>query len=182
MLTWTDSVVPKLSYTRNLRYTVTLNTKITRLPIPINFNDGSCQLILRRRGASLRYMVAIKFAAHTCMHHQSTVLIMSKQPSHVRFCGYPKPRKGPDVPYKAIVPTDPPLIGNLLLVVVWLLVFSLTRYVKTLIDNIRIVHLSWLQKFLWHNAGFGSLRKLKCLSEYNERFDVRDILSLFCKT
>jgi hypothetical protein len=32
--------------------------------------------------------------------------------------------------------------------------------------------LEFVQKFLWANAGFNSLRNLKYLSDYTERWDV----------
>ncbi len=43
---------------------------------------------------------------------------------------------------------------------------------KSLADSVSVSKLEFVQKILWTNAGFNSLRKLKHLREYTERWDV----------
>ncbi|CAG8972362.1 hypothetical protein HYALB_00005030 [Hymenoscyphus albidus] len=70
-----------------------------------------------------------------------------------RFFGYPSAVKGPDVPYQNHEDANPVVTGILLVIGAWL-----------------ISKLSFVQKFLWSNAGFDGLRKIQ-LDKYTERWD-----------
>ncbi|TVY31473.1 Fatty acid amide hydrolase [Lachnellula subtilissima] len=72
---------------------------------------------------------------------------------HQRFFGYPKPIKGPIIPYKKAEDANPVVRGTLLVVGAWL-----------------VSKLGFVQRFLWNNAGFDCLRTLD-LNAYTERWD-----------
>ncbi|KAH8817025.1 amidase signature domain-containing protein [Xylogone sp. PMI_703] len=70
------------------------------------------------------------------------------------FFGYPKPVEAPQTPFKPADDKNPVFSGYMLLIGSWL-----------------VSKLEFLQRYLWWNAGFASLRGLKYIDQYAERFD-----------
>ncbi|KAJ9132168.1 Amidotransferase [Pleurostoma richardsiae] len=64
------------------------------------------------------------------------------------FINYPEPLKGPDVPYKNERKSNPAITGPILRVCVFLM-----EWVR------------FIREMVWHNAGFGDLRKIRFLLE-----------------
>ncbi|KAK3941470.1 amidase signature domain-containing protein [Diplogelasinospora grovesii] len=72
-----------------------------------------------------------------------------------RFLNYPEPLKGPDVPYKNERKPNPAIRGFLILAAAFLMEW--VRYIR---------------EKAWHNAGFGSLRKItKFIEDYEPWFE-----------
>lgn len=71
-----------------------------------------------------------------------------------RFFGYPKPLEAPIIPFTKSEDANPVFNGTLLVIGAWI-----------------IGKLQFIQRFLWKNAGFNSLRNLQYLKEYTERWD-----------
>ncbi|KAN0094263.1 amidase signature enzyme [Hyaloscypha variabilis] len=76
------------------------------------------------------------------------------KPRPQRFYGYPRPVEAPYIPFTKSDNANPVFRGLLLAVGAWL-----------------VSKLGFVQKFLWTNAGFDGLRKLKHLKAYTERWD-----------
>ncbi|RFU27422.1 hypothetical protein B7463_g8920, partial [Scytalidium lignicola] len=70
------------------------------------------------------------------------------------FFGYPKPIEGPKTPFKATQDQNPVFRGYALLIGAWI-----------------VSKLSFIQRYLWRNAGFASLRNLKYIDQFSERYD-----------
>ncbi|KAL3425160.1 amidase [Phlyctema vagabunda] len=77
----------------------------------------------------------------------------SNQPS-TAFFGYPPAIQAPLTSFQKKEDTNPLVRGRLLVVLAWF-----------------VSRLPFLQKLLWTNAGFSSVRSLKVLDEYTERWD-----------
>lgn len=70
------------------------------------------------------------------------------------FYGYPAPKEGPDFSYSPKPGTNP-----------------VVRGIPLVIAGSAAVNLGFVSNFLWSNAGFNSLRKLKDLEGYAPRYD-----------
>lgn len=88
-----------------------------------------------------------------------------------RFFGYPKAVEGPSIRLIKASDTNPVFGGTILVFGAWLYVsLPLSPLYRT--DQTSVSKLEFIQRFLWANAGFNSLRNLKHLEDYYERWDV----------
>ncbi|KXH40876.1 amidase [Colletotrichum simmondsii] len=80
--------------------------------------------------------------------------IMSSE-TRKKFINYPLPIPGPPIPYKNVRKSNPPLRGWLLVIAAW-----------------AMECLWFIRSFIWSNAGFGSLRKIrKHIEDAEPRYD-----------
>ncbi|KAI9705815.1 MAG: hypothetical protein M1836_005221 [Candelina mexicana] len=71
-----------------------------------------------------------------------------------RFCNYPSAIEGPPVPYSTSEPSNPVFRG-----------------LPLAIGASLVSSLSFVQSYLWNNAGFAALRSIKELEDYEPRYD-----------
>ncbi len=89
-----------------------------------------------------------------------------------RFYGYPRPIEAHHIPFTKSEDANPVFSGFILMIGAWLYEHPPISDQNIALTLRSVSKLGFVQKFLWKNAGFDGLRKLKPLREYTERWDV----------
>lgn len=87
-----------------------------------------------------------------------------------RFLNYPRAVEGPHVLYKKKKDENPPLSGIPLLIAAWMSVSRMCCDSRLTFNS--VTSFQFVRNYLWRNAGGDSLRNVKHLDAYKERWDV----------